>query len=170
MIDNRVHKVRSDFGVSDYYKSFRRKNKDSSIKTSDVYSSILKEFYSHIRESIATKGAVVILPSRIGQIALKKNKPEVFIEEDGTVKNNLPTNWKDTRKLWSDNPSAKEKGIKIKFTNEHTDGWTFKVCFIKSKATFKNKSVYKLRFNRNLKRTLSRSIFEGKIDAFIKQY
>jgi len=35
------------------------------------------------------------------------------------------------------------------------------------KDNFKNKSIYKMQFNRTMKRQLSASIFAGKIDAFL---
>ena len=82
--------------------------------------------------------------------------------------NNLPINWKETRKLWKDNPKSKEKGVKIRYTNEHTDGHTFRIFYIRSKANYKNKSIYKMQFNRQMKRQLSQSIFAGRIDAFLK--
>jgi len=167
--DKRNHLVKSDFGVNNYYNAFVRENKDIEMSRGE-YGQILKEFNSHIRERLATKGAGFILPCRLGRAELRKVKTEVKIDDNGDVVDNLPTNWKVTRELWRSNPDAKAKNIKIKFTNEHTDGYTFKVSYLKSKALFKNKSIYKIRFNRDLKRTLSRSIFAGRIDAFINQY
>ena len=136
--------------------------------TRGEYGLILNGFNSHLREKISSKGAGFILPCRIGRVELRKIKTEVKVDENGNIVNNLPVNWKATREFWKSNPKAKEKNISIKFTNEHTDGYTFKVSYLKSKALYKNKSVYKIRFNRELKRNLSRSIFKGRIDAFIK--
>lgn len=167
--DKRNHLVKSDYGVNDYYRYFKKRNKDSDMTRAE-FGAIIKEYNSFIRDRMATKGAGFIIPCRLGSVELRKTKTEVKIDEDGNIVNHLPTNWKATRDLWRDNPSAKERGIKIKFTNEHTDGYTFKVSYLRGKANFKNKSIYKIRFNRDLKRTLSRSIFEGRIDAFIKQY
>jgi hypothetical protein len=56
----------------------------------------------------------------------------------------------------------------MRYTNDHTDGHTFRIFYRTSKANFKNKSIYKMKFNRTLKRDLSKSIFAGRIDAFIK--
>ena len=99
---------------------------------------------------------------------LRKVKTEVKIDEDGNIINKLPVNWKETNKLWKENPAAKEKGIKIRYTNEHTNGYTFKIFYLRSKANYNNKSMYQMQFNRDMKRTLSKSIFQGKIDAFLK--
>ena len=108
------------------------------------------------------------MPNRIGKIELRKINTEVKIGDDGKIINNLPTNWKATRELWAENENAREKRTKIRYTNEHTDGHTFRIFFKKSKANFKNKSIFKMQFNRYLKRQLSRSIFAGKIDAFLR--
>ena len=98
---------------------------------------------------------------------MRKVKTEVKIGDDGKVINNLPVNWRETRKLWEENQAAKIKGTKIRYTNEHTDGHTFRIFYIRSKANYKNKSMYKLQFNREMKRQLSTSIFAGRIDAFL---
>lgn len=164
--ENRKHFIKSDYGSDDYYNYFKKNNKNDPI-TRKQFGEILKEFNSHLRDRISSKGAGIIFPARIGRVELRKTKTEVKVDEEGKIVNNLPTNWKATRELWRSNPEAKNKSIKIKFTNEHTGGYTFKVSYLKSKAAFKNKSIYKARFNRTLKRNLSKSIFQGKIDAFL---
>lgn len=165
--DKRNHKVKSDYGVNDYFKFFK-KNYSSNIDRK-TYGLVLKEFNSHVRDRLSKKGAGYVIPKRLGKIELRKVKTEVKIDEKGNIINRLPTNWQETRKLWRENPSAKEKKIKIKFTNEHTDGYTFRIVYLRSKANYKNKSIYKMRFNRDMKRNLSKSIFQGRIDAFLKE-
>lgn len=167
--DKRNHLIKSDYGLRDYHRHFSKHNPDI-VLSRTMYGDIIRDFNSHIRDRMSTKGAGFLIPCRLGRIDLRKTKPEVKIDEDGSVINNLPTNWKETRKLWAENPAAKEANIKIRFTNEHTDGYTFKVSYLKGRAIFKNKSIYKMRFNRDLKRNLSKSIFGGKIDAFINKY
>lgn len=163
-----MHKIKVDYGVNNYYAEFKKNNKNTKI-TRSVYGLVIKELNSFQRDRLSQKGVEINIPSRLGKIELRKNKSEIKINEDGTVKNNLPVNWKETRKLWLENESAKEKKIKVRYTNEHTDGYSFKVFFYKRRATFKNKSIYGMRFNRTLKRDLSKSIFNGNIDAFIKE-
>lgn len=166
MSETREHKVNSDYGVADYYRSFQKKHKKKYISRT-VFGAVIKEFGEYVRDSIARKGTEYILPSKIGKIELRKIKTEVSIDKDGNIVNKLPTNWKETRKLWNENEKAREKKVKIKFTNEHTDGYTFRIFYLRSKANYKNKSVYKLQFNRQMKRNLSQSIFKGRIDAFL---
>lgn len=164
--DNRNHRVKTDYGIGDYYRSFTKKFKEKNISRK-VFGSVVKEFNDHVRDSVSKKGSEYIFPSKIGKIELRKIKAELTVDKDGKIINKLPTNWKETRKLWNENPKAKENKVKIKFTNEHTDGYTFRIVYLRSKANYKNKSIYKFQFNRKMKRDLSKSIFQGRIDAFI---
>lgn len=168
-IKNRIHRSKIDYGVNDYYKNFKEKNKESLISRK-VYGEIIKEFNSFLRDGLSAKGKEIILPKKLGRIELRKSKTEVTIDSNGNIINNLPVNWKETRKLWQENEVAKEKKIKIRFTNEHTNSHTFKITYMKGRADFKNKSLYLMKFNRQLKRDLSKSIFKGNIDAFVNEY
>lgn len=164
--EKRNHTIKSDYGSNDYYLFFKKNNQKSEVTRKD-YGAIIKEFNTHLRDGLSNKGIDIVMPSRLGRVELRKVKTSVSVDADGNIVNNLPTNWKATRELWKSNEDAKEKNVKIRFTNEHTDGYTFKISYLKSGANYKNKTMYKLRFNRILKRNLSKSIFQGKIDAFI---
>lgn len=166
--ETRNHRVISDYNVNHYYLYYAKGNKTKVSR--GIYGSIIKEFNSYQRDRLSTKGVGIHFPFSLGRVELRKNKSEVKINEDGTIKNNLPVNWKETRKLWKENEAAREKKIKIRFTNEHTDSHTFRIYYLRSKAKYKNKSVYRIKFNRTLKRELSKAIFEGKIDAFLQRY
>lgn len=166
---SRIHRATADYGVNDYYRAFKLKNKNSKISRK-VYGEIIKEFNAFLRDGLSIKGKEILLPKKMGRIELRKSKTEVKVDANGNIINNLPVNWKETRKLWSENKNAEEKKIKIRFTNEHTDSYTFKITFLKAKADFKNKSLYTIKFNRQLKRDLSQSIFKGRIDAFVNEY
>lgn len=165
--DKRLHRIKADYGTADYYRFYKNKNKKEAVSRA-IYGEIVREFNDHVRDRISSKGAEYIMPFRLGKIELRKLKTEVKLDEKGNIINMLPVNWKETRELWAENPQAKEKGIKIRFTNEHTEGYTFRIFYKKSKANYKNKSIYKLKFNRGMKRNLSKSIFQGRIDAFLK--
>lgn len=164
--DRRLHRVKSDYGSGDYYKAYSKDNKSKVSRS--VFSNILREFNSHVRDRISTKGAEYIMPCQVGKIELRKIQTEVKIDDDGNILNTLPVNWRETRKLWSENEKARLNNTKIRYTNEHTGGYTFRIFYRTAKANFKNKSIYKMKFNRTMKRQLSISIFAGKIDAFLK--
>lgn len=168
-IKNRIHRTKTDYGVNDYYKHFKENNKNSSI-TRKEFGEIIKEYNSFLRDALSAKGREILLPKRLGRIELRKSKTEVTIDSNGNIVNNLPVNWKETRKLWAENENAKERKIKIRFTNEHTNNHTFRITYMKGRADFKNKSLYLMKFNRQLKRDLSKSIFKGNIDAFVNEH
>lgn len=167
--DKRNHLVKVDYGTNHYYADFLRKNPEyKGVITRAQFGDVLRDYNGFQRDRMATKGVEILFPAGLGMAELVKTKTEVKVDENGNVVNNLPVDWKRTRELWKERPDAKEKNIRIKFTNEHTDGYTFRIKYVKRRSKFKNKSIYKLRFNRELKRGLSKSIFEGKIDAFIR--
>ncbi len=167
--DKRNHRIKADYGTPDYYNYFVKNNPElADMVSKREYGEILKEFNGFQRERLSNKGAHILFPSGLGYVELGKVKTEVKIDEEGKVVNNLPVDWKRTRELWRTHSEAKEKRTLIKFTNEHTEGYTFKVYYVRKRAKFKNKSIYRIRFNRQLKRDLSKSIFAGKIDAFLK--
>ena len=166
--DIRNHRVKSDYGNFDYFKHYKRDSDGKHTVNRGTFSDILMEFNSHVRDRISKKGAEYIMPRRIGKIQLRKLKTEIKIDDDGKIINELPTNWKATKELWAENKKAKENKIRIRYTNEHTGGYTFRIFYKKYKANYKNKSIYKMQFNRDMKRELSKSIFAGKIDAFLR--
>lgn len=165
----RIHRSKIDYGVNDYYRDFKKNNKQTII-TRKIYGDVVKDFNSFLRDNLAVRGREIILPNKMGRIELRKTKTEVKIAEDGSIKNNMAINWKETIKLWNESPQSKEKKTKIRFTNEHTNSYTFRVSYFKARADYKNKSIYSIKFNRTLRRTLSTSIFKGNIDAFVNEY
>lgn len=166
--DKRVHKIKVDYGLYDYFKYYKKNNITS--VTAKEFGEIVREFNGFVRDSLSKRGNGYNIPAKMGIIELRKNKAEVTINEDGSIKNTLPVNWQETRKLWNENPEALEKRIKIKFVNSHSDGYTFKFVYLRTRANYKYKSIYRLKFNRQLKRQLSQSIFNNSIDAFVKHY
>ncbi len=163
--ETRKQRIKSDYGASSFFLFYNKKSKNPVPQS--VYSKIIKEYNSFVRDQISCKGNSYNMPSNMGGIEIRKQKVEISFNDDGSIKNTLPVNWQETRKLWNDNPKAKEDKVKIRFVNDHSGGFTFKLWYIKGRANYKNKSIYRIRFNRQMKRQLSKSIFAHKIDAFV---
>lgn len=163
--DKRNHKIKSHYGKADYYKHYCKTVKNPLPK--EKYYKILEDYLEEIRNLIGKEGKTYILPQRLGKIQLRKIKGEIKLNDDGTIRNNLTINWKETKKLWNENPAAKEKKIKIRYLNEHTDGYSFKLVYLKYNANYKNKSAYKLSINRQMRRLTKGAILNGKVDAFL---
>lgn len=165
--DKRNHRIKSDYGLSDYYRFYKKKYKNKKVNRT-MYNSMIKEFNKYVHDRIAYKGDGFVFPFKMGKMELRKVKTSVRIGEDGSIINKLPVNWKATRELWAENKKAEEKKIKVRYTNEHTGGYAFRISYLRARANYKNKSIYQMQFNRQMKRKLSESIFAGKIDAFLK--
>lgn len=163
--DKRNHKVKSDYGKNDYYKHYS--NTVENPVSKELWDNVLMDYLNSINEMISQKGYVFRIPCRLGTIELRKIKKEVKLDQNGNVINTFNVNWKETKKLWLENPKAKEKGIKIRYVNKHSDGYSFRIVYIKKSATFKNKSVYKMLINREMRRSTEKPIMNKELDAFL---
>lgn len=163
--DTREHKVTCHYGLPDYYKDYKRNSKDPVDKT--LYSKVLKDYLQATRDGISTFGKTFNFPERMGRIEMRKSKRAVKVDKEGKIVNNLPINWKETKKLWEENKEAEKKKVKIRYTNEHTNGYVFRPVYIKNTANYKNKTVYKLSINRALRRGSYLSIMNKRFDAFL---
>lgn len=166
------NKILTHYGNPDYYKFYKSKYIKSGnelfIISNSLYNQILSEFNQIIVETILDKGMEFKLPYNLGNIGIRKYKPVFRLDKNGNIiKNGLPINPIETKKLWDANPEAKEKRMFIRYTNKHSDGFVFKISYFKKKARFKNKSVYNFSFKRSFKRMLSFRVKEKSIDAFL---
>lgn len=168
MTQNRHHRIKAHYGIADYHKYFLKHN-DCEVSRSD-FGQVLKEYNSFIRDNVSLRGVSYTFPSRMGSVELRKKKSEVTVNEDGSIKNTMAVDWQETRALWKSSPEAKAAKIKMRFENKHSDGFIFKIAYLRSKALYKNKTIYRLRFNRLMKRQLSQSIINKSIDAFVNKY
>jgi len=169
MTETRNHRIKCYYGVSNYHRYFLKKNPDILV-TRRVFGEIIREYNSSIRDDISKRGNSYLMPSNMGSIELRKKKAEVTVNEDGTIKNTMAPNWLETRKLWAENPEAKKANIRVRFVNEHSDGYIFRLAYLRTRAKFKNKTIYRLKMNRLMKRQLSASIINKSIDAFVNKY
>ena len=164
-IDKREHKVKCDYGANDYVRYYTKTTEDP--LDPKVARGIMNDYLSSIRDLISNKGYTFEIPENCGRIEIRKVKREMELDENGKIINKLPINWKATNKLWAENDKAKERKIKIRYTNEHTEGFIFFPYYIKRYATFKNKGLYKMQINREMSRNTFNGIMSKKIDAFL---
>ena len=165
LTDKRNHSIKCDYGMGDYARWYE-KNVDNP-KSIHVFRKVVQDYLRLNQELISTKGYTFKLPEGCGRIEIRKVKRELEINDEGKVINKLPINWQATRKLWKENPKAEEKQIKIRYTNEHTDGYVFHPYYIKGNAKFNNKSIYRMQINRQMARNMFKSIMSGELDAFL---
>lgn len=103
----RKPKVRNSWGVYDAYKHIRKKgwyDIGRPLKEHEFYS-IVRGVNDLMAEEIV-KGNIIKFPHNMGELELRKYKPEVKIV-DGKLKIGYPVNWDKTIKLWYEDEEAR---------------------------------------------------------------
>jgi hypothetical protein len=98
----------------------------------------------------------------LGVIAIRGKKVRPTIDEETGEIRGLTIAWGKTRKLWNEDPVAKEKGTKVYCFNEHTGGIRYKLIWHKGDMKILNKSMYSLRFANPNKLMVHKLADEGK--------
>lgn len=163
----RKHNLKSDFGIRDYYK-FYKKDVNNPV-SKQLYSDIITRFNTEIKNLIIEKNLIYQLPYLGFQIVLKKQKrvPRV---KDGKLIHNIPVDWKRTNELWDKDEEAKEKKLLVRYDNYHTSNYIYRIYFKKFKSNIKNRSLFKFQPNRAFKRQLSARIKDpdkGNLNAYL---
>jgi len=145
------------YNLRDIYKFYRENsnkpvNKQTYLKLTALFSKFLiKKLYE--------KGKL-ILPARLGLVSIIGRKTTTrFV--DGKIRGPIP-NWKETRKLWEEDPEAKKNKQLIFLLNEETDGIKYKYVWSRKNVLVFNKDLYNIVFTRKNKRDLAKLIKSGK--------
>lgn len=161
MVKQRIHKNKSDYGIKDYYKFYKKKyNKENTN-----YTKIITEFNKALIELILNEGLVYQLPYIGMEIMIRKEKRNIRIK-DGKVYNPNPIDFKATKELWEKDEEAKQKRLKIRHNNYHTSGYVFRIYLKKFKSRIKNRSFYKIKANREFTRGIAKRINDPNKEAF----
>lgn len=160
--ESRRHKVNNSIGVYDIYKDIR-KNKWLDIGrpvTEHEFYTIIRQVNDMLAENLLN-GEDVVFPHRMGRLELRKRDTYIRFK-DGKLKTNMPIDWNETLKLWSEDDEAYESKTLIKAEEKEI----YKVFYNKGKALYENKSFYNFKINRDIKRGLKSRIKDRLIDAF----
>lgn len=161
-------KRRSDIGMTDFYNYYKDNNFGNNKESlfyleRSEFNSIVTMIFKGIKDLILYENFEFNMPSRLGILSIKKVKRNIKVI-DGKVAATLPIDWKKTNELWESNPEAKEKKVLIKHINNHTNGYVCRFRYNKSKANYKNKSIYRFRAARDFARELKTALFNKKIN------
>jgi hypothetical protein len=156
MKERRNHKIKSDFGIKDYYAYYRETGGTCDYKT---YKEVLVTFFDKLTTYLVENEYSYKLPARMGIITILKVSPKIKMV-DGGLRTNMAVNFKATNELWESDPEAKKNKVKIYYENKHSNRYRYKFEYSKSKATYKNKKVYKFRLTRTNKYKLRDYIFK----------
>lgn len=161
----RQHRIKSDYGIADYYKHYRNSGGTQDRKT---YTKTVRRFFELVGDVIINNEYSYKIFGRLGIITVKKIKTYIKFKE-GKLKTNLPINYKETNLLWKNNPEAKKNKKYVYYENKHSNGFKYKFCYLKYTANYANKSLYNLKINRQLKRKLADLIYTaGEIERGLK--
>lgn len=161
--ESRTHSIRNSIGVYDAYRYLQR-NKWFDIGrplTSQEFYRIIRSV-NNLMATLLIKGKSINLPYRMGRLELRKRSTTIRYKGNKLI-NTLPIDWDRTLKLWSEDEEAyKERSLVKTETKE-----VFRFHYDKSRATFENKSFYRLKVNRRLKLLLKQEIINGNVDAYM---
>lgn len=164
MIETRSsRKIPVDYGIRDSYK-FYKDNYNSKLSR-QLYRQIITTFNKEIMSLIIDEGIDYKLPELGFIISIRKDKRKVKII-NGKLHNPTPVDWVTTRELWENNKEAKDKKIIVRYLNNHSSGYVYRIHFKKGQAKFKNKTIYRFKPSRMFQRMLSKRIFNDKKDKF----
>ena len=159
----RIHKVKSHYGMTDYYKNYKKTCKNPVDKK--TYNAILTEIFTKMGEHVVNNNYTLRFPYNLGSVMILKRTTTTKFDDEGNIITNRPVNYRATLDLWEANPKAKEDKIRIYHENYHSDGYVFFLKYLKKSAIYRNRYVYNMQFARRIKRQLAQNIFQNKIDA-----
>lgn len=156
-------RISKDYGMSDYY-NYYKKNNNNPVKALK-FNKIISDFNSEIVRLIIEEGLEYKLPKISNTICVRKNKSIPKIK-DGKLINKTPIDWKSTKELWESDPEAKEKKIILRYLNNHTSKYIFRIKMLKYGKHYKNKSYYKFKPARSFQRNLAKRILNNNLETF----
>ena len=154
-------KVTNSWGVYDAYKVIRKHqwyDIGRPLKEHEFYS-IVRGVNDLMAKEIVN-GNIIKFPYNMGELELRKYKPEVRIV-DGKLKIGYPVNWDKTIKLWYEDEEARINKTLLR----HEPKYIYHIKYNKYHAMYENQVFYEFEVNRFIKRALVESINNGKTDT-----
>ena len=160
MISKRVKK---DYGMSDYYNYYLKNSNNPQSKFK--FNKIVSEFNEGIVDLIINE-SIEFKPTKLQfTFCIRKTKRVPKIKE-GKLINTTPIDWKATNQLWESDSEAKNKKILLRYLNNHTFKYIFRIKALKSGQNYKNKKYYKYKPARSFQRLLAKRILDNDLDNF----
>ena len=156
-------KINVDYGLRDYYKYYNKNTKQA--VDSKLFNKIISEFNKNIVELIIEKD-LEFTPIMLQFTFCVRKIKKVPKIENGKLVNNNPIDWKTTKELWESDNETKEKKIIIKYSNNHTSKYVFRIKALKTGFTYKNKQLYRFKACRSFQRMLAKRILDPNKENF----
>lgn len=117
-----------------------------------------------------TRGNHIYFGAKLGNLYVVKEKREIkYDPETDQIINTLPVNIAETLKLWKARPELRKKKF-IRYTNEHSDGYMYRLKYEVSMATFKGKQYYNFKYSKPVREKLNENINNKNIEVFLNKY
>jgi len=157
-------KIKSHFGIVNYYKYYKENNKESKVDKI-LYNKIISDFNNEIINLVINDNVEYYLPHIGSSLSIRKTKKTPSIV-NGKLVNTAPVDWVVTNKLWSEDKEAKDKKLLVRFNNSHTSKFIFRVFFKKYYLVFTNKKYYSFKTSRGFQRLLAKRIKDEDKDRY----
>ena len=157
-------KIKSHFGITDYYKYFKKNNTELKIEA-NIFKNIVSDFNNEIINLVINDNVEYYLPHIGSSLSIRKTKKTPSIV-NGKLVNTAPVDWVVTNKLWSEDEEAKDKKLLVRFNNSHTSKFIFRVFFKKYYLVFTNKKYYSFKTSRGFQRSLAKRIKDEDKDRY----
>lgn len=126
-----------------------------------IFTQIISKMGNKIMEDIIYKGACIRIPD-LGRFEVWKNKSNVFEKTDGTLeKKYLNINWPKTLEDLEKHPELKEEHYRRFNLNRHSDGFVFKIRWIKKGIKLAGLNIYSFKAHPNQRQKLKEEIFNN---------
>lgn len=160
-------RMKSDYSIKYFIPYIYNRIKKTYPNISKVTINKVLTMYFEMAMKDLAEGNEIVLPNKLGSLYITKRKCSVTIDpETGNIKNTFPINIAESIKLWKDKPEL--KGIRfVRYTNEHSNNYSFNLRFGLKKAMYRNKQIYSFQFGKAMKKELNTAIKEKRTQAFV---
>ena len=156
-------KIPIDYSIKDYYNFYKKKYNSNILQ--GKYSKIISEFNKELINLIIEENLEYKMPYLGFTFSIRKDKRVPTIK-NGRLYNTNPVDWPTTKKLWEEDEEAKDRKLLVRYLNNHSSGYVYRVFCKKFTSKMKNKSLYKFKTNRFFQRSLSKRIKDENKDKF----
>lgn len=164
MITKRTEgKIKTDFGIKDYYKYYKTNSK----KPVDLkkYHKVINEFNKGIVNLIMNDD-LEYKPIKLAMVLCVRKVLKVPRIENGKLINYSPIDWKTTNQLRADSEEAANKKLVVRYTNNHTSKFVFRIKLLKHGSKYSNKQYYRFKACRSFQRLLAKRILDPNKENF----
>lgn len=141
--------------MKDYYRYYKKNNEKPLDYT--TYSDIISKYNKSVIDLMLNNSLEYRVPVLNFLFTIRKDerKPQI---KNGKLHNNRPIDFKRTMDLWASDEEARNKKILLRFNNNHSSGYVYRIYCKKHESSIKNKKYYKFTPSREFKRGLASRI------------